>query len=427
LDGAASSLRASYEPEWTDSRISNPASGRKFHFDGYFPAHNLIIEAHGEQHFYFIEQWHRTYEEFERLQDLDRFKMAKARELGYRVKIVRYSDPIHDPAFWKDLLGNKTTLWSNKTDETKVQDINTVLERLRRDGFPEITPSSKTLAEFTKLRHQEIGVNPEGFVRPYTLRGTTVCASFFPNRYRARYRGNACVREAWDDDDRLRAAIRVQLNAGHPTTGPRVLRALQMICRTPSVFRPGVAKFVCDTYGVPGGVVWDPCAGYGGRLFGAMASGMGVYLGTDVEPETVEGNRRLAEALELSDRCELKVARAETFDPGRPLDLVFTSPPYFDLEVYGEASAKAVAHASIGEWVDKFLVPVIRTAKERLRKEGFLVLNLPAKPLDGVILADEAVKIASLLGFSIENPVYIPVRRLKSKTVRADPLLIFRA
>jgi Zn ribbon nucleic-acid-binding protein/transposase-like protein len=427
LDGVASFLGVHYEPEWTDPRIVNGATGRKFHFDGYFPARNLIIEAHGEQHFYFIESWHKTHEEFERLREIDDFKVSRAREIGYTVKIVRYSDPIHDQGFWKRLLGNDVTLWANKSEEAKVRDVEEILETLRAQGFPDILPSPKTKAEFTKLRQQEVWLDGEGFVRPYTLRGTIACASFFPNRYEARYKKARSVREAWDDDDRLRAAVRVQLNAGHPTTPARVLRALQMLCRTPSVFRPAVAKYICQTYGDRGGVVWDPCAGYGGRLFGAMAAGVGTYLGTDVEPQTVEGNLRLARDLEVVDRCEIVCARAETFDPGRPLDLVFTSPPYFDLEVYGSASAEALSYGSIARWIAGFLVPVMKTARARLKLGAHLVLNLPAKPLDGVVLADEAVREASRLGFRVEPTIYMPVRRLKSGATRADPLLVFRA
>jgi hypothetical protein len=424
---ACSVLDEEYVWEWSDSRVRSPDTGHILYFDGYFPSRNLIIEAHGEQHFYFIESWHKTYDDFERIQGVEKFKIESARALGYEVKIVRYSDPIHDKDFWRSLLEGDATLWSNKSDEAKARDVGDVLMGLREEGFPVLVPSPKTKAEFTKLCGQTVQLDGDSFVRPYTSRGTVVCASFFPNRYDARYRGAPSVREAWDDDDRLRAAIKIQLDAGHPTTGPRVLRALQMICRTPSVFRPGVAKFVCQTYCAPGGVVWDPCAGYGGRLFGAMVAGVGLYLGTDVESETVEGNRRLAEELGCSDRCELVHGRAEEFVPGRSLDLVFTSPPYFDLEVYGEASRSAIPQGGIVSWIEKFLVPVMTTARANLRVGAHLVLNLPAKPLDGVVLTDEAVKIASRLGFVVQPAVYMPVRRLRASGLRADPLLVFLA
>lgn len=426
LDRAASYLGVGYKSEWTDSRIVNEATGRKLHYDGFFPSRNLIIEAHGDQHFFFIEAWHRTYEEFERLRELDRFKLRRAQELGFAVKVVRYGDAIHERGFWRRLLEDDRALWANKSESERRDDVERVLRELRVSGFPDILPSPKTRAEFTKLQRQTIYLDSSGTIRPQTTRGTTACASFFPNRYRARYKGAPSVLEAWDDDDRLRRAVRVQMEAGHPTTPHRVLRALQMICRTPSVFRPGVAKYVCQTYCREGGTVWDPCAGYGGRLFGAMATHVGAYLGTDVEPEIVEGNRRLAQEIGVSDRCQVVQAAAEEFDPESPLDLVFTSPPYYDLESYGSRS-DARAYSDVGEWLERFLVPVINKGAEHLRSGAYLILNLPAKPRAGVVLADEAVKIAVRAGLGVQPVVFMPVRRLRtSRSAWKDPLVVFR-
>jgi hypothetical protein len=426
LDEAAAFLGEKYEWEWTDERIRNPSSQHVLHYDGFFPSRNLIIEAHGDQHFFFIEAWHRTYEEFERLRELDRFKLRRAQELGFTVKVVRYGDAIHERGFWRRLLEDDRALWANKSESERRDDVEMVLRELRVSGFPNILPSPKTRAEFTKLQRQTIYLDSSGMIRPQTTRGTTACASFFPNRYRARYKGIPSVLEAWDDDDRLRRAIRVQMEAGHPTTPHRVLRALQMICRTPSVFRPGVAKYVCQTYCREGGTVWDPCAGYGGRLFGAMATHVGTYLGTDVEFETVEGNRRLAQEISVSDRCRVVQAAAEEFDPEFPLDLVFTSPPYYDLESYGSRS-DSQAYSDVGEWLECFLVPLINKGAERLRSGAYLVLNLPAKPCAGAVLADEAVKIAIRAGLGVQPVVFMPVRRLRtSRSAWKDPLVVFR-
>lgn len=425
LDAASHALQAPYEPEWSDPRIISEDTGRLLYYDGYFPSKGVIVEAHGDQHFYYIEQWHRTHDEFERLQAIDKFKLQRAQELGYIVKVIRYNDPIHDPSFWKALFAGDQTLWVNKSSDEQGEVAEKVLQELRQVGFPDPEPSSKTLAEFTKLCNQRVYLDDERFIRPYSSRGTVVCASFFPNRYRAAYRNSVNVRDAWDDNAKLKSAIRVQLNAGHPTTPDRVLRALQMICRTPSVFRPAVAKYVCQSYCPPGGVVWDPCSGYGGRLFGALAAGVGLYVGSDIEPETVAGNQMLAKHLGKQSFCRIVEAKAEEYDPGLELDLVFTSPPYFNLEIYGDASKKNL-QSKVEHWLIEFLHPLMRTAYRRLKVDGALVLNLPEKALDGAVLSDEAIKFAVHLGFSIEEPVYMPVRRLRSKALRREPLLVFR-
>jgi hypothetical protein len=104
LDQAALALGAIYEWEWSDPRIVNPSTGRVLNYDGYFPSLNLIVEAHGDQHFRYAEAWHGSIEHFHELRERDAFKKRRAEELGFRVIVVRPSDPTEDASFWKRLL-----------------------------------------------------------------------------------------------------------------------------------------------------------------------------------------------------------------------------------------------------------------------------------------------------------------------------------
>lgn len=421
LDQASKALAAPYEWEWSDRRIANPDTGRALHYDGFFPSLNLIVEAHGDQHFRYAEAWHGSLEHFHALRERDVFKRQRAEELGYRVLVVRPSDPTDDPDFWRRSLD--TTGVGCVHAET---DMDRVLADLRQTGFPESPPLEIELRKaLTRLQGLEGFVDSQLVIRPYTTIGTTACGSFFPGRYHARYRGSQSAWEAWHDDAALRKAVQLQLDSGHPTSPQRVLRALVMYHRTPSVFRPAVAKFVYQRFAV-NGVVWDPCSGYGGRLLGAMAAGVSLYMGTDIERATVEGNQRLAETLGVAARCKLVRHQAEDFDPEVGLDLVFTSPPYFDLEAYGATSNEAEReYATPQGWVQKFLRPVMRRAAQRLKPGGHLVLNLPQKPVRGLRLDLEALHIARELGLIEEPQLWMPVRTFKG-TLKGEPLLIWK-
>ena len=78
---------------------------------------------------------------------------------------------------------------------------------------------------------------------------------------------------------------------------------------------------------------WIFAPDYGGRLVGAIASGVvGLYVGIDANKETVEANRRLASDLGFSDKAILIHDAAEDVQPseiGDGFDVCFTSPPYF--------------------------------------------------------------------------------------------------
>lgn len=296
-------------------------------------------------------------------------------------------------------------------------DINEIVDSL--GPFPVIQPSSKTQGEFEKLKSQIFYLDEANTIRKYSLRGTVICSSYFPNRYSARYKGMMSVREAWDDPDMLAKAVKVQVKSGDKIDPGSVLKALVMLCKTPSVFRPGVAKFICDRYANKG-VVFDPCAGYGGRLFGALASGV-IYHGIDINPDTVQGNRELARSLGLESKVILEHSSIEDFaPPSEVADLVFTSPPYYDLERYGYENA----YFSAQDWEDRFLRTLVSKAYQVLKSGGVLALNVPAKPVSGYCILDRVMKLALESGFDFLETLYMPIRGVKSGE-KVEPIVSF--
>jgi len=58
-------------------------------------------------------------------------------------------------------------------------------------------------------------------------------------------------------------------------------------------------------------------------------------------------------------------------------DLIFSSPPYFHREKYGEEPEQSFRrYPSLQEWYQGFLAPVIKQSARLLRRDGFLVLNV---------------------------------------------------
>lgn len=300
---------------------------------------------------------------------------------------------------------------------------------LRDFGFP--YPPMLSEEEFQRdvqrVRDTSYRVEDDTLL-PWTVSGNRACLPFFPNRYRAVSRGKHSAYDAWHDDQVLRWAVRFQLQEGDPVLPHRVLRAVTMQYRTPSVFRPTVARWVYETYCPTGGVVWDPCSGYGGRLMGACVAGVR-YIGTDVEPETVEGNCRLAERLGYTAYDEI-LSPAERFDPG-DVDLVFTSPPYFDREQYSNRGDQSwVSHGSDFEgWLEGFLRPVIATAFRRLASGRWMVLNVAdiRKGRKVVPLVDRVTQVALEEGFRLHGVVWMPLARLNRAPEKArEPMLVFQ-
>jgi len=150
-------------------------------------------------------------------------------------------------------------------------------------------------------------------------------------------------------------------------------------------------------------------------------------VGTDVEPETVRRNRTLAETLCLSDQVEVILERAEVFNPG-PVDLVFTSPPYFDRERYSSRDSQSwVFHGKdFDSWIEGFLRPIIRTSRDVLNR-GHLVLNVADIKKRGKTypLVQVVTDVAKAEGFALVEELRMPLSAL-NRSKPWEPILVFR-
>ena len=135
-------------------------------------------------------------------------------------------------------------------------------------------------------------------------------------------------------------------------------------------------------------VIYDPCAGWGGRLLGAACAGnVRRYLACEPSAATHDGLTKLA-ALVKSRKPALEVELLRRGAEDTPLDensvdLVFTSPPYFCLELYtargeshGEGTQSHVRYPEASWWVSQFLGRLITHSHTALKPGGCLLLNV---------------------------------------------------
>ena len=151
-------------------------------------------------------------------------------------------------------------------------------------------------------------------------------------------------------------------------------------------------------------VVYDPSAGWGGRILGAM----GVrddrtihYIGTDpnTDHEIENGTRTKYE--DLAEFYNTKTNRSNSLFPHtntyqifrdgseciqdnpefkryrNSIDLIFTSPPYFAKEAYSEDEAQSYKKfPDYSIWKDEFLRPTLETCVEWLKPNRYLLWNI---------------------------------------------------
>lgn len=116
-----------------------------------------------------------------------------------------------------------------------------------------------------------------------------------------------------------------------------------------SIFDPVVTELAYRWYSAPGDLIFDPFAG--GSVRGVIASCLARrYVGIDIRSEQVEANREQARSIMAGTTNPPQwvtgdAATAEQDHPDLEPDLIFTCPPYFDLERYSDHEQGPVRHA----------------------------------------------------------------------------------
>jgi hypothetical protein len=128
--------------------------------------------------------------------------------------------------------------------------------------------------------------------------------------------------------------------------------------------------------------ILDISSGWGDRLLGAIAHYADRYLGFDPNIELQPGYNAMKEMF-LQERYkslfEVRPLQFEEADlQGETFDLVFTSPPYYDFEVYveGDKTQSMERYTSLDTWLVGFLFTSLKKAWSVLMPTGNMVIHI---------------------------------------------------
>lgn len=149
-------------------------------------------------------------------------------------------------------------------------------------------------------------------------------------------------------------------------------------------FKPFLARDIYLDYCSENTKVLDPCAGWGGRMIGFVSSLLGgEYVATDPATKTFAGLNNLKEFLlnaNLGNEPQINLHNLPFEDFGineEYFDFAFTSPPYFDTEIYSDEVTQAFnRHPTIEAFNEKFLTILIKNTLKALKPGGKFLLNI---------------------------------------------------
>jgi len=188
-----------------------------------------------------------------------------------------------------------------------------------------------------------------------------------------------------------------------------------------SVFDPVLCEVMYTWYADKGALVLDPFAG--GHTRGLVASRLGYkYIGTDVSERQVLANRQKAK--ELNEKGATWVV-----DDGANLgkhtkekgDILFTCPPYYDLEVYDENNPRDISNAATyAEFLEKY-GRILINSYNMLKPSAWAILvvgNVRDKHGNYYDLAGDTVRIMQGAGYHFYNEAILATA-IATATVRA--------
>ena len=120
--------------------------------------------------------------------------------------------------------------------------------------------------------------------------------------------------------------------------------------------------------------VMDPFCGFGGRLVAAMMKNIN-YIGIDLNKDLEPGYNKLLNDFreKTTSKIELLFQDSNTIDYSaykNKYDMVFTSPPYENIEIYKHSEKK-----TIEEW-SKFYKEVFQKLWDSLEPNGTYIINI---------------------------------------------------
>lgn len=253
--------------------------------------------------------------------------------------------------------------------------------------------------------------------------GIKLCQHFFPNFWHIRNSRGTSFAQCWQDRNLMEDVLQWGKKGMSQLWMSWIRRAIFMRAGLPnsSFYRPHFSRQIILESGIRTGTLFDPCAGWGGRMLGTVSSGWH-YIACEPNTETYRNLLELVEFLGIADNVTLLNQPAEHFDYGSlrgKVDVVLTSPPYFNLEVYSAESTQSYnKHKNYTEWKDQWLIPLIKECTSLLKPSGvscWNAMNFAACPLAAdVVDAHHGLgwKVTNTLGFRspLEN-----IRTVKNK------------
>ncbi|MEW6610679.1 MAG: ParB N-terminal domain-containing protein [Patescibacteria group bacterium] len=146
-----------------------------------------------------------------------------------------------------------------------------------------------------------------------------------------------------------------------------------------SIFDPVLSEIAYSWFlPIKNGTILDPFAGSLAR--GGVAAALGhTYHGIEIRKEQIEANLAKLTELNLADKATFYLGNSKDLKALIPetntYDLIFTCPPYYDLEIYSKQEEDLSTKQTYQEFMEDYRV-IFKQCVDRLKDNRFVVIVL---------------------------------------------------
>ena len=210
------------------------------------------------------------------------------------------------------------------------------------------------------------------------------------------------------------AKISVNDKVFHPSLplGERIKTAFRLCgircCRKVPQFPLKAINNLLEKYTKPGDNYYDFSCGWGVRALSAMVNNVN-YFGTDPNEQLIEKIKEMKEDYDevngTSHKFDVRAIGSEVFVPeweGK-MDFIFSSPPYFALEIYKSNNQSYKEGMAYEEWISSWMKPTIDNIHKYLKDDGIFAINIKDIWYEKNIynLENDTVKLIEQNGFEL--------------------------
>lgn len=196
-------------------------------------------------------------------------------------------------------------------------------------------------------------------------------------------------------------------------------------------FKPEEARKIYNMLPI-GSTIYDYSCGWGSRMLAAMLSGYN-YLGTDPNTELhkqlIDCSNFIKENCMIATGVDIRCTGSEIFheDWVNKVDMCFSSPPYFNLEVYTDEETQSYnKYKDYSSWIKNYMIKTILNCDKYLKHNGLFIMNI--KDTIGINMYTDISNIIKaliakgILNWKEEKPINISIGSVRNYAVNDEKI-----